>query len=136
MTEPMSDEPAVRDLVEQFLAAAGRYDLDAIERLLAPNANVGLASRRGGEWVTATMTATDWLDEGRAESDPAHYLEPVDDWTIHIDAGRLAFVRADATLSVEGRPERHNIDYFVLIKQDGAWKFLTLSYVGRPADHS
>jgi hypothetical protein len=78
------------------------------------------------------MTADDFIAEARSEADPILYTEPVDHWTVHVDGGQLAFVRADAVLHIDDRPERHNIDYFTLIKQDGAWKFLTVSYVGRP----
>ncbi len=60
------------------------------------------------------------------------YTEPVEDWSVPVDGGHLAFVRADAVLHIDGRPERHNIDYFTLIKQDGVWKFLTVSFAGRP----
>lgn len=135
MTDAAADEQVIRSQVERLIAAAGTNDLDAFERMLAPNANIGWASLRDGEWTTATMTAADWIAEARAEADPILYTEPVHDWIVHVDCGHLAFVRADAVLHIDGRPERHNIDYFTLVKQDGAWRFLTVSYVGRPAGH-
>ncbi|MGA7756647.1 MAG: nuclear transport factor 2 family protein [Ilumatobacteraceae bacterium] len=133
MTDQTSDEQTVRLLAEQLITAAGTYDLDTFEGMMAAHANVGWASFRDGAWTTSTMTAEDWIAEARSEVDPILYAEPVDDWTVHVDGGHLAFVRADAVLHIDGRPERHNIDYFTLVKQDGAWKFLTVSYVGRPA---
>ena len=133
MNDQTSDEQAVRLLVEQLITAAGSYDFDTFEGMMAPNANIGWASFRDGAWTTSTMTVADWIAEARSEVEPILYTEPVDDWTVHVDCGHLAFVRADAVLYVDGRPERHNIDYFTLIKHDGVWKFLTVSYVGRPA---
>ncbi len=35
---------------------------------------------------------------------------------------------------VDDEAKRHNIDYFTLIKIDGQWKYLNLSYVGTPVD--
>jgi hypothetical protein len=84
-------------------------------------------------WTTSTMTAEEWIAEASSEVDPILYTELVDDWTAHVDVGHLAFARADAVLRIDGRPERHNIDDFTLIEHDGVWKFLTLSYLGRPA---
>ena len=135
MTDQTSDEQTVRLLVERLITAAGTYDFDTFEGLMAAHANVGWASFRDGAWTTTTMTAEDFIAEARSEVDPILYTEPVDDWTVHVDGGHLAFVRADAVLHIDGRPERHNIDYFTLIQQDGVWKFLTVSYVGRPARH-
>lgn len=80
------------------------------------------------------MGVGDWLASVRAALDPTLYTEPVTDWTIHIDGGHLGFVRADAIVFVGEEARRHNIDYFTLIKTDGEWKFLSLSYIGKPVD--
>lgn len=128
------EEQAVRTAVEAFLMAVGSYELDAVEEMVDPNANVGWASLTDGTWATSTMSAEEWLASVRATVDPTVYTEPVTDWTIHIDGGRLGFVRADAVLFVGDEAKRHNIDYFTLIKVDGEWKFLSLSYVGTPVD--
>lgn len=133
MTGQTSDEQTVRLLVEQLINAAGSYDFDTFEGMMAANANIGWASFRDGAWTTSTMKVEDWIAEARSEVDPTLYTEPVDEWTVHVDGGHLAFVRADAVLYVDDRRERHNIDYFTLIKQDGVWKFLSVAYVGRPA---
>ncbi len=129
-----SDEQAVRTAVEAFLTAVGSYDLDAVAEMVVPDANVGWASLSDGTWTASTMSAEEWLASVRARVDPTVYAEPVMDWTIHIDGGQLGFVRADAILFVGDEAKRHNIDYFTLIKIDGEWKFLSLSYVGRPVD--
>ena len=133
MTDRAADEQTIRLLVERLIAAAGSYDLDAFEQMMAPHASIGWASLRDGAWTTPTMTAEDFVAQARSEVDPVLYTEPVHDWTVLVDGGHLAFVRADAVLHIDGRPERHNTDYFILIKQDGEWKFLTVSFVGRPA---
>jgi hypothetical protein len=129
-----SDEQAVKEAVEAFLRAAGSHDPNAIEEMVVPNASVGWASLGNGTWSTSTMPVEEWLASIRATVDPTAYTEPVVNWTVHINGGRLAFVRADAILFVADEATRHNIDYFTLINIDGQWKFLSLSYLGLPVD--
>jgi hypothetical protein len=58
----------------------------------------------------------------------------VSEFTVHIDDGQLAFVRADARLIRDGQVRSHNIDYFTLIRDnDGTWKFVNGSYTAKPA---
>lgn len=127
------DERAVTEAVERFLRVAGRYDLDSLPLLFAPNANIGANSQRNGEWVTSTWTFDEWLELLRARPDPRPYTEPVSEFTVHVDNGQLAFVRADATLMRDGRAQSHNIDYFTLIRHEGTWKILSGSYTAVPS---
>lgn len=46
----------------------------------------------------------------------------------------LAFVKADATLFIEGKAQSHNFDYFTQLKEDGVWRILNDSYVTVPID--
>jgi ketosteroid isomerase-like protein len=126
------DEHVVIQVVERFLDAAGRHDLDSMPLLFAANANVAATSRRDGEPVASTWTFDEWLASLRARSNPKPYTEPVSEFTVHVDNGQLAFVRADATLMRDGRAQSHNIDYFTLILQDGTWKILSASYTATP----
>lgn len=48
MTDQTSDEQTVRLLAEQLITAAGTYDLDTFEGMMAAHANVGWASFRDG----------------------------------------------------------------------------------------
>lgn len=126
------DEQAVIEVVERFLRVAGRYDLDSIPVLFTANANIAATSRRDGQAVSSTWTIDEWLSSLRARPNPSPYTEPVSDFTVHVDNGQLAFVRADATLMRDGRALSRNIDYFTLILQDGAWKILSGSYTTTP----
>ena len=80
------------------------------------------------------MSIQEWIAEVRSRSNRTIYTEPVTDWAVYVDGGRLAFVRVDAVLFVGDSAERRSIDYFTLIKTGGAWKFLSLSYLGRPVE--
>jgi ketosteroid isomerase-like protein len=131
--EPVSeDEQAVIEVVERFLGAAGRYDLDSLPLLFTPDANIAATSRPDGEAVSTTFSFDEWLASLRARPNPRPYTEPVSHFTVHVDNGQLAFVRADATLMRDGEPQSHNIDYFTLIRHEGAWKILSGSYTTTP----
>ena len=99
---------------------------------LLSNANIGTASLREGKWVASTKTFKEWIGELKAETSWTRFREPVTEFTVHIEDGQMAFVRADATLIVEDQVVSHNIDYFTLVRDGGAWRFLSASYVARP----
>ena len=57
-----SEKTVVKNLVEQFITAAGNYDLEAIPAMFSDKANIYGASIRGGKWNTYTMTIQDFLE--------------------------------------------------------------------------
>jgi len=131
-TSAVSDEEAVREVVDRFLIAIGSYDLDALPPMFTANANIGAVRLRDGQWRSTTYTFEEFHSMLKARTDPSRYQEPVSDYTVHVEPEGLAFVRADATLLRDGRARSNNIDYFTLMKEDGVWKFLSASYVAKP----
>lgn len=129
-----SDEDAVKNVVTAFLYRMGTYDLEAIPELFAPNANIGALSRRDGDWRSATYTLDEFLARVGSSKDRIPYEEPVQQWTVHVDNGNLAFVLADAHVLREGRFRSHNLDYFILMKIDGDWKILSGAYTATPVE--
>jgi ketosteroid isomerase-like protein len=128
------DEQVVKDFVEQFLTTLGDGDLDALPAMFVSNANIGAASWRDGKWVASTKTFEEWFIELQAETTWTRFREPVAEFTVHIEKGQMAFVRADATYIVDDQVLSHNIDYFTLVRDGGAWKFLSASYVAQPVE--
>ena len=86
-----SEKAAVINLVEQFLTAAGNYDLDAIPKMFSEKANIAGASLRDGKWTTYTMTIQEFLERLKSRSNPTKYTEPVSNFTVHMEMGMLAF---------------------------------------------
>ena len=123
---------SAKELVESFLIAVGDGNLDALPSMFVSNANIGTASLRDGSWVTSTMTFDEWLATLRERATWTRFREPVAEFTVHVEVSRMAFVRADVTVFVDDQARSHNIDYFTLVREDGAWKFLSASYVARP----
>ena len=130
-----SPEGEVKAVVERFLAAAGRQDLDALPAMFAPGASIASAALRQGRWVVKSQSFDEWLAALRAAPRRVPYQEPVTEFTVHVDDGQLAFVRADARLIRDGQVRSHNIDYFTLIlDSDGHWKFVNGSYTTKPVE--
>jgi len=49
-----------------------------------------------------------------------------------MEGGMLVFVKADAVLFRNEKPQSNNFDYFTLLKENGDWKILNGSYVSIP----
>lgn len=132
--EETNEKEAIKRVVERFLVSAGNYDIETMNQLFLPNANIGWASFRDGKWTPNSMTAEAWFESLKNRTNPTLYTEPVSDYTIHISEGHLAFVMADATYCINGIAKAHNMDYFILIKDDVDWKFLSGSFTSTHID--
>lgn len=126
------EKAAVKTLVESFLTAIGNYDFNSMPAMFSDKANIGGASFKNGKWETFTMSFPEFLDQLKSRTNPKKYTEPVSKFTIHMEMGMLAFVKADAMLIRNGEPQSNNFDYFTLIKENGSWKILNGSYVAVP----
>lgn len=106
---------------------AGNYDLQAMDSMISDKANLGIAIVRDGVWKNSVSTIGEYFERAK-HSEPQPYFEPVNEYEILINEGQIAFVWADATLYTYGVPRTNNIDNFTLIKEDGEWKFINLSF--------
>jgi ketosteroid isomerase-like protein len=126
-----SDE--VKAVVQRFLDALKRNDLDALPAMFAPGASIATASLRDGRWVTTSQSFDAWLARIRSVPRGEPFQEPVSEFTVHVDDDRLAFVRADARIIRNGVVRSHNIGYFTLLWEGtGTWKFVNASYTAKP----
>ncbi len=125
------DEADLIKTVENFLLAAGNYNLDAMAEMMTDYANVGIARLKDDESVITTMTFQQYYDDAKKKN-LRPYFELVREYTTHVTDGHLAFVKTDATLYRYGVPQSQNMDYFTLMKEGDSWKFLSLSYTPTP----
>ncbi len=121
------DEADVKATIEQFLIVAGNYNLDAMAEMMSDNANLATVRLRDGKWNTENKLMSEYFEAGKNRTNRP-YFEPVKEYTIHVSDGHLAFVKADAILHAFGVPLLINIDYFTLIKENEAWKFINISF--------
>ena len=125
------DNHDLQATVEKFLFVAGNYDLKKMKAMIDDKANVGIVRYENGEWKNSIIAIQEYFEWAR-QTQLTPYYETVLDWNIQKNEDQLAFVYADAILHRYGVPIRHNQDYFTLIKVDGVWKFLNLSYTTQP----
>lgn len=121
------DQADVKAMVEKLLIVAGNYDLDALDSMVSDKANLGIAVVRDRVWKNSVSTIGEYFERVK-QSELQPYFEPVNEYKILINQGQIAFVWADATLCSYGVPRTNNIDNFTLIKKDGVWEFLNLSF--------
>lgn len=127
------DETAVKDVIERFLTELGNANLEAVAPLFVPKASIAYAQLRDGHWTAASTSFEEWHASLQAGAAGPKFREPVDRWSVQIEDGQLAFVRAETHIEREGRSTSHNIDCFILLKLDGVWKIAHGSYTSKPA---
>ncbi len=125
------DEEDVKATVDQFLIVAGNYDLVAMAEMMAHKASLAIARFKDGGWTTETMLMDDYFEAAKNSKNRPYY-EPLNNYIIHVTEGHLAFLKADGLLHAYGIPLKNNIDYFTLIKENGIWKFVNLSFTSTP----
>ena len=131
--EQTDDEAALKATVEAFLLALGTNDTLALPTFFLPNANIGSIRVKDGKTSIYTNSVEQWLAD-RAQKENNQFEEPVQEYSIEITQGRLAFVRANTTLLYNGEPSHYAHDFFVLMKDEGKWKFLSGSYTNLPLE--
>jgi hypothetical protein len=120
-----TDESAVKAAVESFLVALGNGELEKVKAMLLPNANVASIYISNGESKIFTTTGGQFIlqcEGGRK------FREPVRQFAVNISQGMLAFVRADATVYYGDVADHHTHDFFILMKDNDAWRILSGSY--------
>ena len=129
----MNDESAVKTAVENFLGSLGNDKLDKVRTMMLPNANIGYFSTVNEESKIVSKSVDQYISlrEGKQNR---KFQEPVGQYSVNISQGKLAFVRADATVYHDGKASHVTDDFFILMKDNGVWKILSGSYTGHPLE--
>ena len=126
-TTPNLEEEELKALVEKLLFAVGNSDFQTLESIVSNKANLGSAIVRDGVSKNSVITIDEYFKTQKHRERKPFY-EPVKEYIIHINKDQIAFVWADATLHKYGVPKTNNIDNFTLIKENGGWKFINISF--------
>lgn len=121
------EEEEIKATVERLLIAAGNYNLKALDEMVLENANLGISSLKDGTWSNSVITINEYFENVKARK-PLPYCEIVSEYNIKISKGQLAVVIADAIVHRFGIPLTHEINHFTLLKENGIWKFLNISF--------
>ena len=122
---------AARAAVEHFLDVLGKRHLDQLPALFDPKATMVVVRQRDGQWSHSVSTSDEFLATLKAQATPTMFTEPLTNVSVHVEDGRLAFVRADFTVVIGGEVRSHGVDYFTLVKDGGAWKLVNGSYTSK-----
>jgi hypothetical protein len=121
------EEQEIKAIVEKLLMLVGNSDFQALDSIISDKANLGIAIIRDGISKNSVSTIGEYFERVKL-SERKPFYEPVNEYKILINKGQIAFVWADATLHSYGVPRTNNIDNFTLIKEDGEWKFINISF--------
>ena len=124
-----AEEQELIALVEKLLFAVGNSDFQTLDSIISDKANLGSAIVRDGVSKNTVITIGEYFEtQKNRDGERKPFYEPVNEYKILINKGQIAFVWADATLHSYGVPRTNNIDNFTLIKEDGEWKFINISF--------
>ncbi len=130
--QPSTDEKAVLQVVEQFLDDLGNHRADKVTAAVAPKGSISVVRQRDGQWTTTYQTFEEWLAGLKGQASGPTFREPLTNVSVSVESGRLAHVRADFTVVVDGQVRSHGVDYFTLAKDGDAWKMLHIAYTSFP----
>lgn len=125
------EEQEIKAIVEKLLMLVGNSDFQALDSIISDKANLGSAIIRDGVSKNSVITIGEYF-ESQKHRERKPFYEPVNEYKILINKGQIAFVWADAILHSYGVPRTNNIDNFTLIKEDGEWKFINISFTNTP----
>ncbi len=124
-----AEEQELIALVEKLLFAVGNSDFQTLESIVSDKANLASAIVRDGISKNSVIKIGEYFEtQKKRDGERKPFYEPVSEYKILINKGEIAFVWADATLHSFGVPQTNNIDNFTLIKEDGEWKFINISF--------
>lgn len=125
------EKEEVKAMVERLLFEVGNYNEKALREMMLEKANLGGSSYDDGTWQSFSLSMKEYFEANKTrERNP--FYEPVFKWDIIINQGQMAMVQADAIYHSFGIPRSRNIDNFTLLKVEGEWKFLSISYTRHP----
>ncbi|WP_339628386.1 ester cyclase [uncultured Maribacter sp.] len=125
------EEQEIKAIVEKLLMLVGNSDFQGLDSIISDKANLASAIIRDGASKNSVITIGEYF-ESQKNRERKPFYEPVYEYKILINKGQIAFVWADAILHSYGVPRTNNIDNFTLIKEDGKWQFINISFTNTP----
>jgi hypothetical protein len=124
---PSSDEEAVLAPVNALLASFSAGDSVAMLRWVHPEGRVtatGTRSSRTG------LRQQSWTEFAQRIKPDATFQESISDPAVEVD-GDVAMVWAPFVIRVAGKVSNCGVDHFDLVRDNGAWKVMNLTFSSR-----
>lgn len=122
-----TDEERIKTSINELLFAAGNYDVATLESMISDKAMLGISSLKDDAWSNSEIAIRDFFENVEREV-RSPYCEIPSDYDILITEGQIALARADCILYRWGVPQTREVNHFTLIKENGEWKILNISF--------
>ena len=113
--------------IQQLFAAFEAGDSAAMLRVVHPDGRVTATGQRA---TSSGLRAQSWTESAQRIRPDARFSESISDPAIEID-GDVAMVWAPFVVRVNGKVANCGVDHFDLVRDQGAWKIMNLSYSSR-----
>jgi hypothetical protein len=116
--------------IQGLFAAFEAGDSAAVLRLVYPEGRVTATGQRASG---SGMRMLSWTEFAQNVKPDARFKESISDQAIEVD-GDAAMVWAPFVVRVNGRVSNCGFDHFDLVRENGAWKVMNLTFSSRTTD--
>ncbi|MGB5318590.1 nuclear transport factor 2 family protein [Eudoraea sp.] len=121
------DEGKIKTTINELLFAAGNYNIEALDSMMSDKAMLGISRLKEGAWSNSEIVINDFFESVK-KREHSPYSEIPNNYDILITEGQVALARADCILYRWGIPQTREVNHFTLIKENGKWKILNISW--------
>ncbi len=122
-----SDAEEIKAAVEKLLIAAGNYNIEELDDMISDKAMLGISRLKYGTWSNSEIAINDYFESVK-KRELSPYCEIPNNYDILITEGQVALARADCIFYRWGIPQTREVNHFTLIKENGKWKILNISW--------
>jgi hypothetical protein len=113
--------------VQQLLATFAAGDSVAMLRLVYPDGRVSATGTRASG---SGLRQQSWAEFAKRVTPDGRFTETITDPAIEVD-GDIAMVWAPFVVRVGGKVSNCGVDHFDLVRENGGWKIMNLSFSSR-----
>jgi hypothetical protein len=124
---PVGEEQAVLATVNALLGSFNAGNSAAMLRWVYPDGRVTATGTRSG---SKGLRQQSWTEFAARVTPAGHFEETISDPAIEVD-GDAAMVWAPFVVRVGGKVSNCGVDHFDLIRDNGSWKVMNLTYSSR-----
>ena len=126
---PTGDEQSVLSTVNALLATLSTGDSAALMRWVYPDGRVTATGTRA---TSSGLRQESWAQFAQRIKPDATFQESISDPAVEID-GDAALVWAPFVVRVDGKVANCGFDHFDLVRDQGTWKVMNLTFSSRVA---
>jgi hypothetical protein len=123
-----ADAKAVLAAIDALFATFESGDAAAMLRLVYPDGRVTASGRRADG--TSTLRPQSWTQFAERITPQRTFQERISNPAVHVD-GDIASVWAPFVVRVAGSVSNCGIDHFDMVRDNGAWKVMNLTFSSR-----